>query len=224
MLNNHTVLLLAGTQNSFDKYDHDFRNFSSNSSPVIIIGAGRVGRETAKALKEMSVPYRVIETDQKKAGMVDNSILGDASEKAVLERAGINKAPAVVITSHNDESNMYLTIYCRKLAPNIQIVSRAFLHRNVEPLHRAGADFVMSQDWMGANTIFNLLNRAEILMITEGLDVFSQKTPKSLADISIKESKIREKTGCSIVAIKGDQGTIITPRPKINFARMGKLF
>ena len=216
MLNNHTVLLLAGTQNSFDKYDHDFRNFSSNSSPVIIIGAGRVGRETAKALKEMSVPYRVIETDQKKAGMVDNSILGDASEKAVLERAGINKAPAVVITSHNDESNMYLTIYCRKL-PNIQIVSRAFLHRNVEPLHRAGADFVMSQDWMGANTIFNLLNRAEILMITEGLDVFSQKTPKSLADISIKESKIREKTGCSIVAIKGDQGTIITPSPEDKF-------
>ena len=38
----------------------------------------------------------------------------------------------------------------------------------------------MSQDHMGANTIFNLLNRAEILMITEGLDIFSQKTPKSL--------------------------------------------
>jgi len=223
MLNNHTVLLLAGTQTSFDKYDHDFKNFSSNSAPVIIIGAGRVGRETAKTLHEMNVPYRVIETDEKKAGMVDNSILGDASEKAVLERAGINKAPAVVITSHNDESNMYLTIYCRKLRPDIQIVSRAFLHRNVEPLHRAGADFVMSQDWMGANTIFNLLNRAEILMITEGLDVFSQKTPKSLAGVSVKDSKIRDKTGCSIVAIKGDAGTIITPSPKDEFCKNGEI-
>ena len=223
MLNNHTVLLLAGIQSSFDKYDHDFRNFSSNSAPVIIIGAGRVGRETAKTLQEMNVPYRVIETDQKKAGMVDNSILGDASEKTVLERAGINKAPAVVITSHNDESNMYLTIYCRKLRPDIQIVSRAFLHRNVEPLHRAGADFVMSQDWMGANTIFNLLNRAEILMITEGLDVFSQKTPKSLAGVSVKDSKIREKTGCSIVAIKGDSGTIITPSPNDQFCANGEV-
>ena len=58
---------------------------------------------------------------KKKAGMVDNSILGDASEKAVLERAGINKAPAVVITSHNDESNMYLTIYCRKLRPTSRL-------------------------------------------------------------------------------------------------------
>ena len=118
---------------------------------------------------------------------------------------------------------MYLTIYCRKLRPDIQIVSRAFLHRNVEPLHRAGADFVMSQDWMGANTIFNLLNRAEILMITEGLDVFSQKTPKSLAGISIKDSKIREKTGCSIVAIKGDSGTIITPSPDDQFCKNGEI-
>ena len=55
---------------------------------------------------------------------------------------------------------------------------------------------------MGANTIFNLLNRAEILMITEGLDVFSQKTPDSLIGIKLSESRIREKTGCSIVAIK----------------------
>ena len=119
--------------------------------------------------------------------MIDHCIHGDASSKAVLERAGINKAPALVITSHNDESNVYLTIYCRKLRPDIQIITRAFVHHNVEPLHRAGADFVMSQDHMGANTIFNLLNRAEILMVTEGLDVFSQKTPKSLVDVSVKE-------------------------------------
>ena len=61
---------------------------------------------------------------------------------------------------------------------------------------------MMSQDHMGANTIFNLLNRAEILMITEGLDVFSQKTPESLIGEKLKDSKIREKTGCSIVALK----------------------
>ena len=43
--------------------------------------------------------------------MVKNSIHGDAAEKAVLDRAGFNNAPAVIITSHNDESNVYLTIY-----------------------------------------------------------------------------------------------------------------
>jgi Trk K+ transport system NAD-binding subunit len=223
LLNNHTVLLLAGMDSHFSKYDQHFGQYSKNNSPVIIIGAGRVGREAALSLEEMNVPYRVIETDEIKAKKVKNSIIGDASDKTILERAGIAKAPAVLITSHDDESNIYLTIYCRKLRPDAQIITRAFLHRNVEPLHRAGADFVMSQDHMGANTIFNLLNRAEILMITEGLDVFSQKTPKSLVGEKLKDSKIREKTGCSIVAVKGNGETVITPSPDYQFSEAGEI-
>ena len=81
----------------------------------------------------------------------------------------------------------------------------------------------MSQDHMGANTIFNLLNRAEILMVTEGLDIFSQKTPKSLIGIKLKDSRIKEKTGCSIVAIKGDGGTIITPSSDHQFPEQGEI-
>ncbi len=223
MLNNHTVLLLAGTEANFEKYDAAFKGYALNSAPVIIIGAGRVGRETGKSLEEMGIPYRFIETDERKAGMVPHCILGDASDKSVLERAGINKSPAVVITSHNDESNVYLTIYCRKLRPDIQIVTRAFIQRNVEPLHRAGADFVISQDHMGATSIFNLLRRAKILMVTEGLDVFSQKTPRSLINTTVKESKIRERTGCSIVAIRGLAGTVITPSPDDQFCKEGEI-
>ncbi len=223
LLNNHTVLLLAGMDSHFEKYDQHFGKYSRNHAPVIIIGAGRVGREAASSLEEMKVAYRVIETDETKAAMVQNSIVGDASNKAILERAGISNAPAVLITSHDDETNIYLTIYCRKLRPDAQIITRAFLHRNVEPLHRAGADFVMSQDHMGANTIFNLLNRAEILMITEGLDVFSQKTPESLIGEKLKDSKIREKTGCSIVAIKGEGSTVITPSPEHEFLKDGEI-
>ena len=136
LLNNHTVLLLAGMDANFKKYDDHFGKYSKNHAPVIIIGAGRVGREAASSLEEMNVAYRVIETDEFKASKVKNLIVGDASDKTILERAGINNAPAVLITSHDDESNIYLTIYCRKLRPDAQIITRAFLHRNVEPLHR----------------------------------------------------------------------------------------
>jgi Trk K+ transport system NAD-binding subunit len=223
MLNNHTVLLLAGTEANFQKYDLAFKAYAHNSAPVIIIGAGRVGRETGRTLEGMGMPYRFIETDEHKAGMVSHVILGDASDKAVLERAGINKSPAVIITSHNDESNIYLTIYCRKLRPDIQIVARAFVQRNVEPLHKAGADFVISQDHMGAKAIFNLLRRAKILMVTEGLDIFSQKTPHSLVDVKVKDCKIREKTGCNIVAIRGNAGTVITPSTEDQFCKEGEI-
>lgn len=214
MLSNHTVLLLAGTDDQIRAYDEKYRSYLTNNAPVIIIGAGRVGRATAKSLEKMNVPYQVIETDEVKVNKVKNGILGDASDRAVLERAGIEKTPAIIITSHTDETNIYLTIYCRKLSPDAQIISRAFLHRNIEPLHRAGADFVVSQDHMGANHIFNLLDRAEILMITEGLDVFRQKTPESLVGVTVKDCHIREKTNCGIVAIRTDDVVIITPKPE----------
>ena len=54
MLNNHTVLLMAGMEANFNKYDKAFSGFTHNNAPVIIIGAGRVGRETAKTLSEMN--------------------------------------------------------------------------------------------------------------------------------------------------------------------------
>ena len=47
---------------------------------------------------------------------------GNAAELAVLQKAGIERAPAVIITTHDDDMNVYLTIYCRRLRPDIQIV------------------------------------------------------------------------------------------------------
>ena len=66
MLNNHTVLLLAGTKSNFASYDKDYGNYNTNNAAVIIIGAGRVGRETAKALDEADISYKVIESDKKR--------------------------------------------------------------------------------------------------------------------------------------------------------------
>ncbi len=65
----------------------------------------------------------------------------------------------------------------------------------------------MSYESMGANTIFNLLNRSDILMVTEGLNVFKVKLPSSLAGKSLAESGIRSKTGCSVVAIDSGERT-----------------
>ncbi|NIP80294.1 MAG: potassium channel protein, partial [Gemmatimonadetes bacterium] len=72
----------------------------------------------------------------------------------------------------DDATNIYLTIYCRRLRPDVQIVSRATLERNVTTLHRAGADFVMSYSSMGANAILNVLQSGDVVMVAEGLEVF----------------------------------------------------
>ena len=48
--------------------------------------------------------------------------------------------------------NIYLAVYCRRLKPDLRIVSRITHERNVEAIHRAGADFVLSYTSLGAET------------------------------------------------------------------------
>src|SRR5690606_35825611 len=142
-----------------------------------------------------------------------NTIVGNAADLQVLEAAGIRESPTAIVTTSDDATNIYLTIYCRRLRPDMQIISRSNLERNVSTLHRAGADFVMSYAAMGANAVFNLLEQDDVVMIAEGLDVFRGAVPKDLVGKTLKEARVRERTGVSVVALEVGGATIVNPGP-----------
>jgi voltage-gated potassium channel len=209
----NTVLVLAGSYEQFRAYNELFCIYHVATAPVVIIGGGRVGRTTGRALEKRQMDYRIVEERPERIRNPEKYVHGNAAELETLERAGIREAPAVIITTHSDDINIYLTIYCRRLRPDIQIISRATLERNVSTLHRAGADFVMSYSSMGANAIFNLLKRSDILMVAEGLNIFRVKVPAQLAGKTISQTMVRELTGCSIIAIKTDAEFQVNPPP-----------
>lgn len=217
-INSTTVLLLAGSVEQLNKYDEIFciyRIYQTANAPVLILGGGRVGRAAAEALEEHQIDYQVVEKNSMHIENKDKYIHGNAADINVLNRAGIREAPTVIITTHNDPMNIYLTIYCRRLRPDIQIISRANLDRNVSKLHGAGADLVMSYASMGANTIINLLKPGEILMFEEGLNVFRAPVPSHLVGKSLAENQIRKQTGCSVIAISTQGELNINPDPSI---------
>jgi Trk K+ transport system NAD-binding subunit len=181
--------------------------------PVIIIGGGRVGRATGKALEARKLDWRLVEKAPERLKEDARYILGDAAELEILKQAGIEESPCVIITTHDDDVNVYLTIYCRRLRPDIQIITRSTLERNLATMHRAGADFVMSYSSMGANTIFNLLKRSDIMMVAEGLDLLKVKVPEQLAGQTLAQSSIRQKTGCTLIAIRNGESLHINPEP-----------
>lgn len=213
MITAGTVLVLAGTAGQIKHYNELFYHRRNHEEPVIIIGGGRVGRATASALSERGLDYRIVEKLPERIRNMDNYVLGDAAELSILEQAGIKETDSVVISTNDDNTNIYLTIYCRRLRPNIQIISRATLERNVETLHRAGADFVMSYASMGSNAIMSFLDRGDILMVAEGLGIFKVKAPKALHGKSIAEAAIRQETGCTVIVLKRKDATIINPAP-----------
>jgi len=213
-IHDNTVLVLAGLEKHLFRYDELFCIYNVSNAPVVILGGGRVGRATARALAAREVDYRIVERVPDRVQDRSRCVVGNAADLEVLKKAGIQDAPTVIITPHDDDMNVYLTLYCRRLRPDVQIITRATRERNVSTLHRAGADIVMSYASMGASSIMNLLKRSEILMVAEGLDLFSVRVPSELAGSTIAESRIRERTGCSVVAIRTDRGMEVVPGPE----------
>ncbi len=217
------VLVLAGTEEQLERFDQLVCIYNVAEAPVLILGGGRVGRAAALCLAERDVPYRIVEKRRELVKDDGHYVLGSAADIAVLERAGIKDAPTTIVTTNDDPTNIYLTIYCRRLRPDMQIISRATLERNVSTLHRAGADFVMSYASMGADAIFNILEHNDVLMLAEGLDVFRYRAPDRLIDRTLADSRIRETTGCSVIAIETAEGTVINPDPTARIPKNAEL-
>ena len=220
MIESSTVLVLAGSEEQLTAYDTYVgeSKTAAVAAPALILGGGRVGQAAVDTLREQGMSYRIVEKNRRISKEREHSITGSAADYDTLVKAGIEKAPSVFITTHNDDVNIYLTIYCRRLRPDIQIISRATLDRNINVLHAAGADLVMSHASMAANTIINILTPDRVLMLTEGLNIFRSQVHRKLIKKNLLTSGIREKTGCSVIAIFRNGSLLINPEPSAPFA------
>ncbi|WP_373499370.1 TrkA family potassium uptake protein [Desulfococcus sp.] len=213
-----TVLVLAGTEAQLDRFDRSIGGSTeeaANNAPVIVLGGGRVGMAVADTLRAREIDFRVVEKKTGIASLDPRFIQGSAADLDVLVKAGFHETPSVIITTHDDNLNIYLTIYCRRLRPDVQIISRASLDRNINTLHRAGANLVMSFSSLVTATILNLLHPQKMLMLSEGLNVFRTALNPKLENRALLNIQIRENTGCSVVAVKRRDELIINPDPAI---------
>ena len=183
------------------------------SLPVMIIGAGKVGEAASHALKRKGVAVHVIDRSAAALEPVRRhgaaAFPGDAADRQVLDEAGIARVSTVVLTTNDDAMNIYLAVYCRRLNASLRIVSRITYERNVEAIHRAGADFVLSYATLGVESVMSLLRGYELVVLGEGVELFSVAVPSSLAGRRLADSGIGSGTGMSVVALDRG-GTLVT--------------
>jgi voltage-gated potassium channel len=205
-----SILLLAGTREQLYAYDEAYaegaaaeRGANGEQGPVVILGGGRVGRAVARNLRSGGRDCRIVERQPARVAHLDADevVVGDAADLEVLKAAGIEQAPAVVVTTHDDDTNIYLTLYSRKLRPRAEILGRVEHERNITTMHRAGADFVLSYASMGAIEAWNALRGDSTLLLAEGLVVFRVPVPGSLAGRPLRSTDIPSTTGCTVVGI-----------------------
>lgn len=214
VLDEGSVVILGGSGEQLAEFDRRYAIAGPRGEHSIVVGGGRVGRAAARSLIEHGNRAKIVEQRPERVLDGELYVYGDAADVEVLEAAGLAEASSALITTHDDDVNIYLALYCRRLRPEIRVVARANRDRNVSTLYRAGADDVLSYASTGSAAIWNHFRGDDTLLIADGLEVFRVPVPPRLSGITLADSRVRKLTGCNVVAIATDETTVGNPHPQ----------
>lgn len=184
---------------------------------VVVIGGGRVGCAATAALLREGCQVHLVEQDKEAAAHLEREgwsvAVGNAAERRILDAAGFEKTTAVIVTTNDDAMNVYLSIYLRRLRPEVRIAARVTHEKNQEALWRAGADFVASQASLGKEALFAALEGRELVFLGEGVDFFHVPVPDTLVGKTLGSCGVGARTGLQIVAIRREGHNEASPGP-----------
>jgi CPA2 family monovalent cation:H+ antiporter-2 len=125
----------------------------SISDHVVIVGYGRVGQHLASVLREIGIPYLVVESDaslmQECMALGVPTLFGDAANSEVITHSGLKRARAMAITIHDEAAGAMIVGAAHNLAPDLPIITRAESNEGALQLAQLGAKQVIRHDLEG---------------------------------------------------------------------------
>jgi len=125
---------------------------------VVIAGYGFNGKNLALVLRDLGIPYLVLEmnpeTVRAQRELGESIEYGDCTRPAVLQHAGIEHARVLVVAISDPASGRGATQVARQLNPKIRIVVRTRYQSEIADLYRLGADQVVPEDFETSVEVF----------------------------------------------------------------------
>ena len=158
----------------------------SDKPRVIILGFGRVGRLVADMLARHGKAYVAIDSD---ADLIERgkregyqAVFGNAARADVLEKLGIERAPAVILTMDEPILAQRITRKLRANHPDLPIVARARDSIHAAELYKAGASTAVPE------TLESSLQLSEAALVDLGVPM-----GPVIASIHEKRDEFRER-------------------------------
>ena len=209
---------------------------SKLSGHYILCGYGRVGRQVVREFAADGVPFVIVEQDPMTVEECSAegylTLLGEASDDDVLEEAGIRRAKGLVAAVDSDADNVLVVLSARKLNPELHIVARASSDGSAAKLEMAGADRSLSPYAVGGRHLASLATQPLVVdfldIVTRGergiefrLEELDVPEDPSIAERTIGELGIGERTGAIILATLSKEGTFDTTPSANDHLRAG---
>lgn len=136
-----SVLELVGTEAALERAAEMLgARLLHGRGTYLIAGFGEVGRKVHELLRDVGETVCVVERNP--GPNID--FAGDVLDQAVLEKANLADARALILALDSDDSTLFATVIARDLAADVAIIARVNHARNLDNIHRAGADYALS--------------------------------------------------------------------------------
>lgn len=202
------------------------RTIEDLSGHVVLCGWGRVGRTIQAHLSGSGSEVVVVEADPDRCERVPGlHVCGDATDDAVMTRAGIERAATLVTAVDSDADNLFVALSARDRRPDLFIVSRVRDEANEAKLLQAGANRVVNPQQIGGGRIAalalapNVADFLDVVMHDGSLEFrladIAVPEGSSLDGQSLREAHVRDRTGALVLAIRDGHGDFATnPAPE----------
>ncbi len=209
------------------------KRLSEIKDHVIVCGAGATGRHVIAELLLSGTPVVAIDSqahkleelakEHGKAGFL--YLCGDATDDHTLASAGLDRASGLVAALANDKDNLYLVVSARQSHPDAErfrIVARGIDLSVMTKLRRAGADAVVSPNYLGGLRMASEMVRPAMVHFIEGMLDADETTrieeitvppDSAMVGRTLRDLELRQRANVSVLAIKvpGQSGYTYNP-------------
>ncbi|HWS52549.1 MAG TPA: cation:proton antiporter [Pyrinomonadaceae bacterium] len=130
---------------------------------VIIIGYGLNGRNLARVLRRVRIPYLVLELNAEavRTASADGEriLYGDATRREVLHYVGVERSRVLVVAISDPAASRRAVSLARQMNPGIHVIVRTRYMSELQDLRSLGADDVIPEEFETSIEIFSRVLR-----------------------------------------------------------------
>ncbi len=191
----------------------------------IVCGLGTKGSYIASELYGTRRPCVIVDADkevvEKALQLLPDQIVleGDATNSDTLIKAGVERAKGLFAVTGNDNQNLVISLTAKQANPRVRVVAHCTDINNEEKIKRAGADAVVSPDFIGGLRMTSEMIRPTVvsfldMMLREtdrNLRVEEIPLPHAFIGKAISALDLKRHPQTLILAVKTEDGWIYNP-------------